>query len=225
MRQWIDQWTPPIGVLAISDVLCRYLADICQRRNLRLPGDVSLVASRNELVISAFARPTLSSVDFGFEDVGYQAARLLDELMDGARRRRADPRSAGGTGGAAIERGLFVDNPVVAAALQFIAAHLHEHIGIEEVAAHVFAGRQTLLRLFRKALGQTVHEVITRMRLERVKERLMRPGAVLKTVAKECGFRDATHLYKVFEHVEGVLAQRVPPLAGRVRREGRERQA
>jgi AraC-like DNA-binding protein len=32
----------------------------------------------------------------------------------------------------------------------------------------------------------------------------MEPGAVLKGVADECGFRDADHLYSVFLRVEGV---------------------
>ena len=205
MRQWVECWTPPIGVLSIGDVLCRYLTDICQRRSLRLPGDVSLVGSHNELVISAYARPTLSSIDFGFEEVGYRAAKLLDELIDGAPPPTAPIRvPPAGLVVRQSSEAFCVDDPVVAAALQFISMRLHQPIDIEEVAAHVFAGRQTLLRLFRKALGQTVHEAITHMRLERVKERLMQPGAVLKTVAKECGFRDATHLYKVFEHVEGV---------------------
>jgi len=64
--------------------------------------------------------------------------------------------------------------------------------------------RRTLSRLFHKSLGQTIHDAITRLRLERAKRRLADPGATVKTVAAECGFRDAIHLCKVFQRVEGV---------------------
>jgi transcriptional regulator GlxA family with amidase domain len=92
---------------------------------------------------------------------------------------------------------------MVASALQFINDHLHEDIDVEQVAAHVSTTRRTLSRRFHDSLGLTIHDAITRLRLDRVKSRLVESSAVLKSIAKECGFRDAIHLCKVFQRVEG----------------------
>jgi LacI family transcriptional regulator len=96
-----------------------------------------------------------------------------------------------------------VNDSAVAQALRFIAEHGHEAIGVQDVAARVATTRRTLSRLFQRSLGRTVHEAITHLRLERVKRQMIESGVALKTVATECGFRDSTHLYKVFRRVEG----------------------
>jgi LacI family transcriptional regulator len=84
LNQWMDNWTLPIGVLTHTDFMCRYLAEACRYRHLKIPNAVTLIGSGNEVLIDTATHPTLSSIDFGYERVGHRAAQLLDELMDGA---------------------------------------------------------------------------------------------------------------------------------------------
>jgi LacI family transcriptional regulator len=148
--------------------------------------------------------PPLSSIDFGFERVGYEAAALLDRLMDGA----PPPDHPIWIVPASLEArqssdAYVVDDPVVARALRFIVEHSHEPIDGERVADHVLVSRRTLARRFQRELGQTLYDVITRMRLERAKRAMMEPGAALKTVAKRSGFGTAANLSEVFRRLEG----------------------
>ena len=204
LSQWMDRWSPSMGVMTSNDLLCRYLAEACRQRSIAIPNAVALVGSGNEVLVDTAAFPTLSSVDFGFDRVGHRAAELLDALMDGAPAPAAPlmlpPVSL-------VTRqssdAFVVDDAMVAAALHFITEHLHEDIDVEQVADHVATTRRTLSRRFHARLGKTIHDSITQLRLERVKQQLIQSKAVLKSIAKECGFRDAIHLCKVFQRIEG----------------------
>jgi LacI family transcriptional regulator len=203
LGQWMDSWSLPIGVLAHTDFMCRFLAEACRSRNLEIPQSVTLIGSGNEVLIDTAAHPTLSSIDFGYERIGHRAAQLLDNLMDGA---LAPTEPLVLPPIAFVVRqssdAFVVDDPIVSQALRFITDTLHLGVNVDQVAAHVATTRRTLSRRFNRSLGQTIHDAITQLRLERVKRQLVNTKAALKTVAVECGFRDAIHLCKVFQRVE-----------------------
>ena len=83
MERWIAGWEPPLGIFAMQDIFCRYLANACLHAGLRIPEDVALIGSGNEPIICIHHEPSLSSFDLGYERQGYEAAALLDRLMDG----------------------------------------------------------------------------------------------------------------------------------------------
>ena len=203
LSQWMDNWTLPIGVLTHTDFMCRYLAEACRYRHLKIPNAVTLIGSGNEVLIDTATHPTLSSIDFGYERVGHRAAQLLDELMDGA---PAPTEPIILQPVAFVVRqssdAFVVDDPIVGQALRFITDTLHLGVNVDQVAAHVATTRRTLSRRFNRTLGQTIHDAITQLRLEQVKRQLVNTKAALKTVAVECGFRDDIHLCKVFQRIE-----------------------
>jgi LacI family transcriptional regulator len=202
---WIKTWETPIGVFVTNNLLCRYLAEACRERGLAIPHQVALVGASNELIITNSIIPTLTSIDYGFERIGYRAAELLDEMMNGARPPNK-PQLLEPT--ALIIRqstdAFVVDDPLVAEALRYITENLQVGINVEKVAAHVSTTRRTLSRRFHSSLGQTIHDAITQLRLERVKRALIDSKDPLKSVAVACGFRDAIHLCKVFQRIEGI---------------------
>ena len=200
---WMASWSLPVGILVHTDFMCRFLAEACRYKHLKIPQSVTLIGSGNEVLVDTAACPTLSSIDFGFEQIGFRAAQLLEELMDGSLlpeqpivlqpialvvRQSSDAFVA--------------DDPIVSQALRFITDTLHLGVNVDQVASHVATTRRTLSRRFNRSLGQTIHDAITQLRLERVKRQLVDTKVALKTVAVECGFRDAIHLCKVFQRVE-----------------------
>jgi LacI family transcriptional regulator len=204
-RRWLEEIRAPIGVFASHDLLGRYLVGACRQQNLKVPHEVAVIGACNETVVCEFARPALSSIDYGFDQVGYQAAALLDRLMSGSPPpiepiclppRALLPRQSSDA--------FIVQDAQLALALRFIAEHGHEPIDVEDIARHISTTRWTLGRMFQRELGTTAYDALTHMRVERAKRALMEPDAVLKSVAAECGFRDGTHLCRVFQRVEGV---------------------
>ena len=205
LHDWMEHWTPPMAVLTTFDLLARYVAEACHQRGLKVPHDVALVGSYNETVICSTPEPSLSSIEFRFDRIGYEAAKLLDRLMDGgsppARPIRMPPVEL-------VARqssdAFAVASPIVARALRFIAEHAHEDISVDTVAAHVMTTRRSLARYFQSSLRRTIAQTICTMRLDRAKREMSDDALPLKTVAARCGFRDVIQLCRVFQRVEGM---------------------
>ena len=202
---WFDKWTPPVAVIATNDQLARYLIEAAQRRGLQVPTDVAFIGSVNEVAICTMLEPSLTSIDYGFERIGYAAAKALDLWMQ-----QKSPRS-----GAVYlpprqliirqSSGAFaVDQPAVVAVLSYISENLHKALTLERLAKRVATTPRTLSRLFQKSLGKTVHEMVTQLRIERVKRELVESDDLLKIIARRCGFRDAVYMCKVFQGLEKI---------------------
>ena len=205
IEEWVSTWELPIGVLVCSDLFARYLVDICQSRGLHISQDVSIVSTFNEPLICESPSPSLTSIDMGFEQIGYQAAATLDRLMGGE---EVDPLVQLVQPVSLVPRDstdLYVaDDPLVAKALRFIAENSHLRIEVRDVVQAAATNRRGLERKFRVSLGRTIAGEITRLRLERAKRRMSETDVPMKDVAIDAGFRNADHFYKVFMRVEGV---------------------
>jgi LacI family transcriptional regulator len=206
---WMRRWEPPIGVYIGAESDGRMVAQMCLNRGLRIPDDVAIVAGYNEETLCEHLRPTLTSVEVGYERVGYEAARLLEGLMDGGPP-PAGPILLPPTGLVVRESTDFLaaEDPVVAAALRFIAAKSHLDIGPEDVAGSVAAEPRTLQRRFRKCLDRSIAAEIRRVRIERAKRELGGGDAAIAEIARRTGFGNPMRMCEVFRRELGVTPSR-----------------
>lgn len=216
LDDWMRQWELPIGVFVYGDEVGRMVAQVCQRRGLRVPQDVAIITGANEETICCHPRPSLTSVEFGHERIGYEAARLLDRLMHERGKRSAPsatPSSAPPLHLYLPPQGLVVrestdfmavDDPLVAAALSFIASHSHRRIGQDDVAKAVHTETRTLQRRFRKVLDRPIAAMIRQIRLERAKRELVQSDRSLEAIARDVGLAEATRLTDLFRRELGV---------------------
>lgn len=196
---WMGKWQTPIGVYVGNETDGRMVAQMCRNRGWRVPEDVAIIAGFNEETFCEHLRPTLSSIEVGFERIGYEAARLLDQLMDGLSP-PVGPVWLPPQGLIVRESTDFfaIDDKLIAAALEFIAANCHRSIGPDDVAAAVATGKRTLERHFRKHLERPIAAEIRRARVERAKRELAQTGRSIKDVSRAVGFGPPTRMYEVF---------------------------
>lgn len=219
IRAWLSKQPKPIGLFVPSDWLCRYIADVAAELGLKVPHDVGLVCADNEPNLCLLANPSLTAIDLGYRQVGYQAAALLQRLLDEGEPRqerqiiKIEPRALHPRRSTDATS---VRDPLVAAAMRFILEHAHEGIGVRDVAAQVITTRRTLERRFREVLDRTVMQEITRCRLERLKRRLAENDDPIKSLVDDSGFNSVRVLYETFVREEGMS-----PSAYRARRRGR----
>jgi LacI family transcriptional regulator len=204
LTDWVASWRVPMDVFAVDDLLCRYLTDVVLRSGLRIPEDVALVGCQSNELLCEHMRPTLTSIEQGYERIGYRAAQLLDRLMKGAScaRHPVLVRPVGLIARRSSE-GFVVKDQTLARALQHIAEHCHERIGVDDVRAGLALSRRSLERRFRKWLGRSVHEEIVRARLAQAKRLLVETDRPIKAIARDVGFSSSEHLAKVFLQHEG----------------------
>jgi LacI family transcriptional regulator len=202
---WMDGWKPPVGVYVNGESEGRMVVQACRRRGWRVPADVAIIAGKNEETLCEHLRPTLSSIEIGYDRIGYEAASLLDRLMDGA----APPEKPillPPLGLVVRESTDFfaVENKLVASALAYISANSHRSIGPDDVARVVGAETRTLHNHFRKVLDRTVAAEIRRVRIERAKRELANSKRRLADIARDVGFGDEKRLYEIFRRELGI---------------------
>lgn len=205
LEKWIDSWQTPIGVNVSYDILCRYLACACARKGVPVPREAALLGTHNELIVCNHPEPSLSSIELGYERVGYRAAELLDAMMDGqpapAKPILLEPAGLMARQSTDV---LAVEDPLVGRALRFMAEHGHERIHVPDVATAAHVTRRTLERRFRRVLGRSINDEISRLRVERAKRLLIESRKPMKLLAGEAGFHNAVQMCAVFKRVEGI---------------------
>lgn len=207
VARWLKQLPKPAGVMACNDFRGVQLIDACRRAGIAVPEEVAVVGVDNEEVACELANPPLTSVVPDAERIGYEAAKLLDQLMQGkepAQRELAVPPrgmvTRQSTDVTAIE------DATVAAAMHFIRKHACDGIGVEDVLDTLTVSRSVLQRRFRATLGRSVHEAILGAKLDRVKRLLVETDLPLPDIAARTGFKHSEYLSVVFKKRVGETA-------------------
>jgi len=107
------------------------------------------------------------------------------------------------------------DDLRVRRAIDFVAAHLAEDIGIAEIAAAAALSASALSVVFRKATGQSPYSWLIDRRLDRATDLLLRSRLSLAEVAVTAGFFDQAHMTRSFRARRGTTPGRVRQAAVR----------
>ena len=93
---------------------------------------------------------------------------------------------------------------VVARVRSYIARHLAEDIGLEQVAREVYLSPAYLSRLFHDESGQTFLDAVTEARVEHACALLAdRPDLSVSSVSREAGYSDPKYFARVFKSRTG----------------------
>ncbi len=201
----MKSWEFPVGVYVGGEDVGRLVAQVCRTRGLRVPEDVAIITGWNEEALCEQPRPSLTSIETGSDRIGYEAARMLHQLMDG-QKAPTRPLLLPPQGLVVRESTDFyaVEDEVVAAALTFISANSHRRIGPAEVSRAVSMETRSLQLKFRKYLDRPIATEIRRVRIERAKRELAHSTRRLSDIARDVGFGETMRMYEVFRRELGV---------------------
>ena len=123
-----------------------------------MPDEVAIIGADNDEVICEMSSPPLSSIAISTQQAGYEAARLLENFMQGK------GKSSGQTVVAWASRVVrrqstdmtAVDDAEVAKALTFIRENSHRIIQVVDVARATSLSRRSLSDRFAKSLGHFI---------------------------------------------------------------------
>jgi LacI family transcriptional regulator len=73
----------PVGIFCYNDYVATDIVDVCIEAGLNIPEQVAVIGVDNDQVLCDCAHVPLSSVRHDLEGMAYEAAALLDRLMDG----------------------------------------------------------------------------------------------------------------------------------------------
>lgn len=201
----LENVEPPVGIFCVSSSAVRYVANLCLGLGWSVPGDAALLCVMGTPGHIDLPRPALSSIDMKWDHVGYEAAALLDRLMDGQPPPK-QPILVPPAGVVARESTDYfaVEDDVVVAALKFISSHLGQRLTVEGIAAKLSISPRSLQSHFDAALQRSVSGEIRRLRLEAAKRMLADKNQQIGKIAEHVGFRSATRMNEVFQRELGL---------------------
>jgi LacI family transcriptional regulator len=204
VARWVKKLPKPLGMFAGNDTRGKQLLDACRLAKVAVPEAVAVIGVDNEELACKLALPPLSSVIPDAFRVGYEAAEMLDMLMNGCQ--GLEPLRFIPPLGVATRQSTDVTaipDPRVADAMSFIREYACEGIGVEDVVEHLLVSRSVLQQLFRQILDKTIHSAITDVRIQRAKQLLVETDLPLTAIAQRTGFAYDTYLSIVFRRETG----------------------
>jgi LacI family transcriptional regulator len=205
LARWIARLPRPLALMATTDRLAADALEACWQLGLKVPEEIAVLGIGDSDPMCELCSPTLSSVHLDMERRGYEAAALLDRLLQGKRRPTAPvlipPANV-------VERRstdvyAFNDRNL-AAALRFIRDHASRTIKVADVVAATKLSRRSLEGRFNELVGRTIHDEIWRAHFDLAQRLLTSTDLGLQEVAQRSGFRTASALVNLFRQRLGV---------------------
>lgn len=204
MADWLQSLPKPVGILACYDIAGQELLEACKIAGLAVPDSVAVIGVDNDELICNLTSPPLSSIQSDAIGTGFLAASLLDEMMAGeqvdAKLRLIEPLRVVTRQSSDL---LSVSDPQVAKALQLIRDHADDGVAVTTVQQAVGLSRRSLDYRFLSVLGRTVHDEITRVRMERLADLLIGTDRTLTQLAEGLNFNHSEYMGVAFKKFTG----------------------
>lgn len=205
MRDWLQKLPKPAGIFCCNDVNAKMLIEVCISSGLRIPEDVSVLGVDNDSFTCNITSPTISTIELEFERVGYRIGQYINDKLNigdgdsgilfhspaGIVERESTPR-------------LQTSDEYVKRVMDFMKKHFTEDIGVNDIIRDIPLSRRSVEMRFKNAYGdKTMHRVLLEMRVERMKELLVRTDLPIFNIALMAGFKDNTNINRVFRNIVG----------------------
>ena len=204
LASWIAQLPKPIGILAVHDDRGLQVLEACRTLDIAVPDEVAVLGIDNDEFLCNLAIPSLSSVDPNSERIGYEAAMLLDRMID----RRAQftrPRYFPPVGVVARQSTdvLTAHDRDVTTAVRFIRQFACQRITVKDVERQVALSRSLLNRRFKQVVGRTPKAEIVRVQIETARQLLIDTDLPIAEIAALTGFSESKYFIAVFDRHVG----------------------
>ncbi len=200
LQKWLKNLPKPLAVFAANDMRAKDVLEACQKAEITVPYEATVLGVDNNKLICESARPRLSSISFRAEEKGYEVARYLDELVHRRANSKKPLPSLPKTmmPGEVVERESTADqtvaNPAVGRGLAFIALRKGLDIRATDVANEVGLKRNWLNTLFQQTLGTSIMDEIAKVRLKTVLHLIRETDTPFHEISRRCGFATPTTL-------------------------------
>jgi LacI family transcriptional regulator len=205
---WLKRLPKPVAILAANDVRGRQVLDSCLKTGIDVPQEVAVLGVDNDVTICETTTPQMSSIQMNTEQMGAEAARVLDRMM---RDRKGNVHQQTvmhyGFSHLVSRRStdsVQVSDALIARAMEFIRINAGSSMTVDDLVRHLHVSRRSLETRFKTEMRHTVYAEIMRMRLERVQKLLRESPMKIEDISDTCGFASASHLGTVFRTHFGV---------------------
>jgi LacI family transcriptional regulator len=199
LGDWIRSLPKPVAILTWNPSSAREIIYACHLIDILVPEEVAVMSGTDDELLCDVLFMPISGVKSAGEQLGHEAARLLDALMQGqpapalpvmlpplsvVARRSTDT--------------LAIQDRALARALSYIRENDSRHIEVKDVTRHSGISRRALEKRFMQVLHRTPASEIRRVHLERAKRLLEETDLSIPDVAEAAGYGSPEYMAGIF---------------------------
>lgn len=204
LADWIKSLPHPVALMACDDTQGNRIMEVCRVLGIHIPEEISVLGVDNDEIICSLSEPPLSSVSLNIAKGGYEAARLIDKLMQDKESAYEDVIIQPVTIVNRLSTDIYAtDNPAILAALRYIHQNLANKINVEDIVKQVPLSRRLLEVRFRQVTGQSIYQYVSDLRMERFSQLLLAGNEPIADLAMQVGLSDFKNLSRQFKSWKG----------------------
>ncbi|MFO7446569.1 MAG: DNA-binding transcriptional regulator [Ignavibacteriaceae bacterium] len=205
VSEWVKKLPRPVGIFACNDDRGQHILEVCKLLGLRVPEDVAVIGVDNDPMVCELGDPPLTSIMLNVESAGYEAAELLDHLLE---HKKVTKKQIIVTPIHVVQRQssdiLAINDNEVASAVIFIKENAKNKIKVDDVVKATLVSRRTLEKRFKKIFRRSISDEIRRVRVEWLSKLLIETDLPISQITSLFNFTDVEHISRYFKKEKGI---------------------
>lgn len=210
LKKELPRLPRPTALLAFNDANALEVVRLCRTLGAAIPEEFAVMGVDDSEIVCDLAIVPLTSINCNFEKQGYEAAALLERMMDGEKPPR-QPRVIHPAGVTVRRSTDTVAMPDLGTArlLRFIRDNYRRPITVEAAAAELAVPLRQAHDVFKDRLGRSPARELRRLRVAEALRLLRDPRLKLERIAAESGFSSRFHLAAALRRSTGKPPRRL----------------
>jgi LacI family transcriptional regulator len=202
---WIKNLPKPIGIMACNDDRGQHIIEVCKLIGFGVPDDISIIGVDNDPMICEIGDPPLTSIALNVVNAGFEAAKLLDDLIGGIKMKGQQivvtPTNVVQRQSTDI---LAVNDSDLKDAIRFMKENAKNKITVDKIVKATNVGRRTLERKFKKTIRKTILAELKHIRIGQISKMLIETNMQISEIVSMSNFSDIEHISRYFKKEKGV---------------------
>jgi Transcriptional regulators len=202
--KWLNGLAKPVALMCCDDNQGSHIIEVCRQCNQRVPQDVAIMGVDNDDVLDSLCEPRLSSLRLDVEKGGFDAAALIEKLINNPKAEYGDivvPQS-----GIITRRSSDIyatGNKYISTVLQYIHNNCDKRIPVSDLVDLVPMSRRLLENKFREVTGMSIYAYVMNLKMEKFTDRLLQTDEPISEIAMKTGFPDSKNVSREFKLIKG----------------------
>jgi len=206
LAKWLKGLPKPAGLFACIDDRAAQVSEACKLAGLRIPEDIAILGVNNDELICSLPKQSLSSVAINAEKAGFEAARLMADMIGGKTQMKDRLIIVSPTHIVTRESTdtIAIEDEQLRKAINFMRQNAKSPIQVADVVAATKESKRTLQKKFHNILGSSINAELTRIRISMIKQLLMETSLSVSDIAGVSGFTSREHISRYFRKQTGI---------------------
>jgi LacI family transcriptional regulator len=204
LSQWLKSLPKPIALMACDDNQGQHITEACRHSNIRIPEEVAVLGVDNDEMVCEFSDPPLSSIGQDAEKGGYDAAKLLHEMIKNGTTEFYDIIVRPTQIVTRQSTDIYATNDVlISTSLKYIHQNIEKNLQVNDIVKQVPLSRRALEKRFLDITGYPIYKYIFNLRIEKMCNKLLETNLTVFEIALDMGLSDSKNIARQFKQIKG----------------------